>query len=182
MASSDHEGSIGALRLNIDSTPLRSPASSDSPTAQDPDQTLQAAQETDESATTVATEPATDDGDDLPPAYEDDDAPPFGSTSQYNGPAGEQQLAVINDLKRLPLESGDTWNLVPRTWFRRWQTACSGVAESKEDDSDLTPEQVGPIDTTALTDRDGFSLRKPLQVGLDVEVVPAPAWGYLVEW
>lgn len=191
MASSDHEGSIGASRLNIDSTP-RSPASNaDSPAAAPP-----AAAAEEEADTTVrnaadagmmSPEPETEE---LPPAYEggpadhreDEDLPTFASTSQYNGPAADQQLALINDMKDFRLEEGDTWFLVPRTWYRRWQTACSGVAQSKDDDDSLTPEQVGPIDTTSLAEEDGVSLRKPVQVGVDVEVLPEAAWRYLVDW
>lgn len=185
MASSDHEGSIGASRLNIDSTP-RSPASNaDSPAAaeEEADVTVRDAADTG----MMSPEPETEE---LPPAYEggpadhreDEDLPTFASTSQYNGPAADQQLALINDMKDFRLEEGDTWFLVPRTWYRRWQTACSGVAQSKDDDDSLTPEQVGPIDTTSLAEEDGVSLRKPVQVGVDVEVLPEAAWRYLVDW
>ncbi|GAA5987460.1 hypothetical protein JCM10908_001963 [Rhodotorula pacifica] len=188
MTSSDHEGSIGASRLNIDSTP-RSPASptSNREPSVDPDATLNAPEGAGGPATVAA---GTDE--DLPPAYDDDSAldqpqedglpPTFASTSQYNGPAADQQFAMINEMRQFQLEKDDVWYLVPRTWFRRWQTACSGIAQSKEDDDSLTPEQVGPIDTTSLTEEDGVTLRKPLQVGVDVEVLPTPAWRYLTEW
>jgi ubiquitin carboxyl-terminal hydrolase 4/11/15 len=188
MTSSDHEGSIGASRLNIDSTPL-SPASpsasnrgSPAGPASDPDATLNS-----------AAPPTADE--DLPPAYdapvrqddddddeEAEDLPTFASSSHYNGPAADQQLAMITEMKQFQLEKDETWYLVPRGWYRRWQTACSGIAQSKEDDDSLTPEQVGPIDTTVLTEADGVTLRKPLQVGVDVEVLPTPGWRYLTEW
>lgn len=134
---------------------------------------------------------------DLPPAYDapvrqdDDDAddageedlpPAFASTSRYSGPAADQQLAMIIDMQQFQLEKDDTWYLVPRTWYRRWQTACSGIAQAKDDDDSLTPEQVGPINTTSITEADGVTLRKPLLPGVDVEVLPAPAWRYLTEW
>ncbi|GAA5864946.1 hypothetical protein JCM3774_003920 [Rhodotorula dairenensis] len=194
MTSSDHEGSIGASRLNIDSTPRSpaSPAGSNRGHSTDPDATL--------GAITRADAPADAAGcaeDDLPPAYDapvrqdDDDAAPeeekdlppsFASTSRYNGPAADQQLAMITDMQQFQLEKDETWYLVPRPWFRRWQTACSGIAQTKEDDDSLTPEQVGPIDTTSLTEADGVTLKKPLLPGVDVELLPTPAWRYLTEW
>ncbi|GAA6010099.1 hypothetical protein JCM10207_007558 [Rhodosporidiobolus poonsookiae] len=168
MQESDHEGSIGASRLNIASTPRS--ASPDDDTAADT--TLQP--------------------DDLPPAYDDQDAgaetgeehdelPGFAQSTAYNGIAADQQLAVVNDLRRLPLEAGDEWYVVPRAWFRRWQVAVSGIAESKDDDDSLSPEQVGPIDTTQLVDEDG-ELVMGCQEGVNIELLPAQAWGMLKEW
>lgn len=190
LMSSDHEGSIGASRLNLASTPDRTPATGD-----DPDSTL----------TAPPSAPLTPPGDnDLPPAYgdqardeqdegeedadaqgEDDDHLPTwqqASASSYNGIAPQNQLMMVEDVKNSPLEAGDSWYLVSRAWYRRWQTACSGVAASKDVDDELTPEMVGPIDNSSLVAEDGVSLRKPLTVGVDVEVLPVPAWRYLCDW
>ncbi|BGP25693.1 ubiquitin carboxyl-terminal hydrolase [Rhodotorula toruloides] len=181
-ASSDLEGSIGASRLNIASTP-RSPTSA-SPASDkddvDADETLTAPPEMgrDDSAE------QTDETGDLPPAYvegDDEELPTFQALHEYHGIAPDMQLEFINEARKKRLEEGDSWFIVPRAWFRRWQSACSGVQESKDDDASLTPEQVGPIDTTVLYDEKG-DLRKPLTLGVDVEVVPGEAWGYLTSW
>lgn len=178
-ASSDLEGSIGASRLNIASTP-RSPTSA-SPASDkgdvDADETLTTPPEMDQDGSAEHM----DETGDLPSA-DDDELPTYGaSTSQYNGIAPDMQLEFVNEARKKRLEEGDSWYIVPRAWLRRWQAACSGVQESKDDDASLTPEQVGPIDTTVLYDEKG-DLRKPLTLGVDVEVVPGEAWGYLTSW
>ncbi|GAA6040267.1 hypothetical protein JCM8097_009395 [Rhodosporidiobolus ruineniae] len=162
---SDHEGSIGASRLNIASTPA-----SDDDRHHDGDLTLQ---------------PPSDD----PPAYDDDDEqgdeedlPDFhGSSTGYNGIAKENQLAFLQDLKNQPLEVDDAWFLVARPWYRRLMVALTGQAHEKDDDAALEPEQVGPIDNSSLFDAQG-QLRKPLLEGVDVELVPTIVWHKLVEW
>ncbi|GAA5849097.1 hypothetical protein JCM8547_006443 [Rhodosporidiobolus lusitaniae] len=168
---SDHEGSIGASRLNIHSTPR----SSTSAASDDGDEGA-------EGDTTLQAEPT-----DSPPAYassddeEEGDEPPSFRPAGYNGPAPDVQLEFIRELKGRQLDEGDTWFLVSRRWYRRWMTAVSGVAESKDDDASLTVEEVGPVDNGDIVDEKG-ELRRPVQEGVDVEVVPEPAWRYLVEW
>ncbi|GAA5889649.1 hypothetical protein JCM6882_007092 [Rhodosporidiobolus microsporus] len=189
------EGSIGASRLNIASTPRSlSAASDDGQDGGEGDTTLQPPPSDDPPAYASADEAeqassfsaaASDDDDD------DDELPSFGEARSggYNGPAGENQLSVILDLKRQPLEEGDEWYLISRQWFRRWQVACSGHAESKEDAEmeGLSPEEVGPVDNSTILEEgpDGVeSLRKnpPVMDGVDLELLPAPAWRYLVDW
>ncbi|GAA5827452.1 hypothetical protein JCM11251_003818 [Rhodosporidiobolus azoricus] len=182
-AESGDEGSIGASRLHIASTPrsVSSPAGSDGGEA---DTTLQ---------------PPSDE----PPAYasgdeaasisdEDDELPSFAEArgEGYNGPAGDNQLSVILELKNQPLEEGDTWFLISRQWFRRWQTACSGGRATNKEDMEfegLKPEEVGPVDNGSLLEEgpDGVErLRKnpPVRADEDVVMVPAPAFRYLEEW
>ncbi|GAA5907514.1 hypothetical protein JCM8208_001400 [Rhodotorula glutinis] len=207
LMSSDHEGSIGASRLHIASTPT--PTDGDDGPGDDHDH------DADETLTAPPLDPSAAPATplsnrDLPPAYDgappsdtgadddDDDAdaqgeddehlpPPWHqvagtSRSAYNGIDPRNQLQMIEGVKDSPLEAGDSWFLVSRAWYRRWQTACSGVAATKDDDDSLTPDQVGPIDNSDLVADDGVSLRKPLLVGVDVEVLPVPAWRYLEEW
>ena len=144
---SDTEGSIGASRLKISSTPA-SPSS-------DEDANASIFQE------------------DSPPAYEDVAQP-------FSGPPGNVQLEIIKELKNGQLEAGDSWNLVSRVWYRRWITACSGTAETKEDDASISVEEVGPIDNSSLV-VDGH-LRKPLSEGVDLELIPSAAYGMLKDW
>ncbi|GAA5944501.1 hypothetical protein JCM3775_005877 [Rhodotorula graminis] len=193
LMSSDHEGSIGASRLHIASTPT--PTGDDLDLDHDADSTL------------TAPPPRPPADSELPPAYgdaapsDDDDGadadaqgeddehlPPSWhqaaatSRSSYNGIDPRNQLQMVEGVKDSALEAGDQWYLVSRAWYRRWQTACSGVAATKDDDDTLTPDQVGPIDNSDLVADDGVSLRKPLLIGVDVEVLPVPAWRYLEEW
>lgn len=144
---SDTEGSIGASRLKISSTPA-SPSSDEDANA------------------SISRE-------DSPPAYEDVAQP-------FSGPPGNVQLEIIKELKNGQLEAGDSWNLVSRIWYRRWITACSGTAETKEDDASISVEEVGPIDNSSLV-VDG-QLRKPLSEGVDLELVPSAAYGMLKDW
>ncbi|GAA5868046.1 hypothetical protein JCM1840_003663 [Sporobolomyces johnsonii] len=162
---SDTEGSIGASRLNIASTP-GSPSSDE-----EADTTLL--------ADGAPASPPPDDDDDQPPAY-DDELPTFGAGPTATPPPGDAQLDIIRELKSGELEDGDSWYLVSRVWYRRWMTACSGVAESKEDDTSLGVDQVGPIDNTPLV-VDG-ELKKPVVEGVDVEVLPKQAWEILKSW
>ncbi|GAA5905996.1 putative ubiquitin-specific protease UBP12 [Sporobolomyces salmoneus] len=146
---SDTEGSLGASRLKISSTPA-SPSSDE---------------EVGEGS---------DSKDDSPPTYDD-------ATRQFIGPPGDTQLDIIRELQAGLLEEGDSWYLVSRIWYRRWITACTGTAETKEDDTSITVDQVGPIDNSNLVNGDG-QLRKPLTDGVDLELLPAGAHSLLKEW
>ncbi|GAA5999783.1 putative ubiquitin-specific protease UBP12 [Rhodotorula paludigena] len=170
-SASDHEGSIGASRLNIQSTPR-------SPSPADHDHTL-----TDADADADEAPPPS------PPAYDDADAdaddgaiPSYQAASRYEGIAPDMQLDLVQEEVKRPLEEGDTWYLVSRAWYRRWQTACSGVAQSKDDDVALSPEQVGPINNSDLVDTDGTSLRKGVVLDVDCVAVPEVVWKVLEEW
>ncbi|GAA5926338.1 putative ubiquitin-specific protease UBP12 [Sporobolomyces koalae] len=142
---SDTEGSLGASRLNISSTPA-------SP------QSVTGAESTEDS----------------PPAYDDVSRP-------FAGPPGDTQLDIIKELKAGLLEAGDPWNLVSRIWYRRWITACSGTAETKDDDALLAVEEVGPMDNSNLV-LEGGQLRKPLVEGVDLELLPSAAYALLRQW
>ncbi|GAA6017044.1 hypothetical protein JCM11491_006140 [Sporobolomyces phaffii] len=141
---SDTEGSLGASRLKISSTPA-TPSSDHEGSEPSP-----------------------------PPAYDD-------ATRAFSGPPGETQLEIVKELKEGTLDEGDAWFLVSRVWYRRWVTACSGAAASKDDDTSLSVDQVGPIDNSDLAVDDG-QLKKPVSEGVDLELLPAPAYNLLKEW
>ncbi|GAA6055880.1 hypothetical protein JCM3770_001539 [Rhodotorula araucariae] len=181
LMSSDHEGSIGASRLNIASTPDR--LDPDATLTGPPSATSNQSADLPPAYDDTPPSPPEDGGDDADARAEDDEQLPiWQSSSSYNGIDPQNQLAMISDVKSMPLEAGDSWFLISRAWLRRWQTACSGVAVSKDDDDHLTPEMVGPIDNSSITAADGVSLRRPLTIGVDVEVLPVPAWRYLCDW
>lgn len=169
---SDNEGSLGASRLNIASTPRSRSSSEDADVGDD----------------TLVAPPSPPAAADSPPAYEETDGADVDSSNDdepagYQGPAAENQLSAIRELKNAPLEEGDDWYIVSRAWYRRWQTAVSGVAAEKGQEEGLNPEEVGPINNTSLAGEDG-ELRKnpPVQEGVDIELLPAPAWGMLKSW
>lgn len=161
----DETSLLGASRLYIGSTPF-SPESE--PAAE-------------------VNEDENEDGDAAmsPAASEDEDT--VGTTypvaATRDGPDGAAQLEIINGMKQdatTDMAQGQSWFLVSRSWLRRWQTACSGVAESKEDDTPIALDQVGPVDNRDIL-VDG-ELKQPVEVGRDVEILPQSAWDYLVQW
>lgn len=167
---SDTEGSLGASRLQLGSTPL-SLSSLSSPTDSLGDTTMD------------GFAPNLDHDQDAasPPAY---DAPSYPQAAVEAGPDGSNQLEMIKEMKNggeIEMEAGETWFLVSRSWFRRWATACSGVAESKNDDADLTLTDVGPIDNSDILTAQG-KLKQPLELGREVEILPRPAWDFLKRW
>jgi len=147
---SDTEGSLGASRLKISSTPA-------SPSSEGGDE-----------------EQLEDSDSNQLPSYDD-------ATREFVGPPGDTQLDIIKELKQSQLEDGDGWYLVSRVWYRRWITACSGTAETKDDDASLSVDQVGPINNSSLVAQDG-QLRKPLSERVDLELLPASAYSLLKEW
>lgn len=166
--SSDTEGSLGASHLTLDRSPTASPDLND-----------------------ITLDANMDDPAQPPPAY-DEPAPSSPSPllalppTASNLPEGFSQTTAVFEVKRSALmewESGDVWYLIARSWYRRWQTAASGVLDSKDDD-DLTLDltEVGPIDNSSLLESDGTTLKKPLEDGRDVEVLPRQAWEMLVSW
>ena len=112
-----------------------------------------------------------------PPAY-DAQSP---VCAQSSPPDPKAQIEIIKDLKRKNLVAGDSWWLLSRVWYRRWQAACSGIAESKEDDPELGVDAIGPIDNSSITGENG-QLKVPLLEGSDVELLPEAAWEYLLSW
>lgn len=113
----------------------------------------------------------------LPPAYDG----PSTVASNAPRPEGSVQLEMIVEIKRRELEEGESWFLVSRRWYQRWQAACSGIAQFKGDDASLELDAVGPIDNTDITVEGGM-LRRPVLDGVDVETLPTAAWVYLLSW
>jgi ubiquitin carboxyl-terminal hydrolase 4/11/15 len=154
------DSSLGASRLHIGSTPFEDDAQYDQDNDYDNDA---------EMASSIELQTATEERYPLDPTG--------------TGPDGPAQLEIILNMKNdatSEMQPGEDWYIVSRTWFRRWQTACSGVADSKDDDSDVTLAEVGPIDNTAILVEG--QLKQPVEVGVDVELLPRNAWDYLVTW
>ncbi|KAM0786539.1 hypothetical protein ACM66B_001996 [Microbotryomycetes sp. NB124-2] len=171
-------GSLSASRLDLNSTPppgeedLQSPASSS------------AAVVNDDEDDAVMSQSSIDRDDAAAVTY------PLGPEATSSRPAdGRAQFEIITELKRdqeRSMESGDEYMLISRKWYRKWQMACTGQTASKEDDidgtADLSLDDLGPIDNADLLEQDGHTLKPALQIGQQVEILPAQAWGMLVSW
>lgn len=89
-----------------------------------------------------------------------------------------QKYAQVMDLAKAEMQLGQTWYIVSRTWFRRWEKACTGV-EDKEGVVD--EKDVGPVDNTPLVNVAGELIGQTIE-HVDVEFVPEEAWKLLAEW
>jgi hypothetical protein len=88
------------------------------------------------------------------------------------------KLSLIQNLMKESMQVGDTWYLISRPWFRRWQKMCSGEPDKE---GLVTEEDLGPVDNSWLLDGDG-NLNLGIQEGVDVEYVPAEAWSHFTTW
>lgn len=123
-----------------------------------------------------------------PPSYTEAVQPPL-STEESAGtaatrPTGQQQLDRIRPMKNLPLHAGDTWYLVSRRWYRRWDAACSERRDS--DPAEKVDVPIGPIDNSDLLDQDSTPsfdrLRPGINEHIDYEMFPEEGWKLLVAW
>lgn len=154
------DSSLGASRLNIRSTPFEGD--------DDENAEVMTANESSPAASGMSE-------DEVQTVYP---VAPSGSP-----PDGAAQLDIISNLKTdatSEMQQGEDWYIISRGWFRRWQTACSGVAESKDDDPDVSLADVGPIDNSSILVEG--QLKQPVEVGVDVELLPHNAWDFLVAW
>ena len=125
--------------------------------------------------------------DEHPPSYQQAVLPPSSTEASADNqarPTGQQQLDRIRPMKNRPLHAGDTWYLVSRKWYRRWDTACSERRDS--DPAEKTDVPIGPIDNSDLLDDDSTPsfarLRPGINEHIDYEMLPAEGWNLLVAW
>jgi ubiquitin carboxyl-terminal hydrolase 4/11/15 len=89
-----------------------------------------------------------------------------------------QKLHHVAQHRLKQMQAGDTWYIVSRTWYRRWQAACQGIADKA---GPLDEKDLGPVDNTPLLDRDA-NLVSNLTEGVDVEFVPWDVWKAFTTW
>lgn len=100
-----------------------------------------------------------------------------------------QLFSKVTSIKERRPEEGQTWYLLPSTWYNRWFMACSnlsidqtGVMDNHSDEQSLN-SLVGPVDCSDLFSgpREGEEpdLVYGLQEGRDFEMVPEAAWQLL---
>lgn len=88
------------------------------------------------------------------------------------------KLSIIGDLRKHPMQIGETWYVIHKRWYRRWQKACSGE-EDKE--GRIEEKDLGPVDNSSLVNIRG-EITSSLVEGVDVEYVPEQAWNLFVTW
>jgi hypothetical protein len=108
----------------------------------------------------------------FPPAV-----PPQEHSSLQNM-APTDKVAFVEKGKAGEMEAGETWHLVSKRWFKRWNSACTGEAGK---DEAVSEQDLGPVDNSPLLD-DAGDLKKGLIEGIDVEYVPEDVWTALTTW
>jgi len=93
-------------------------------------------------------------------------------------PSPGEKFSMIKELRSQKMQVGDTWYLVSRQWFKRWQKACTGELDK---DGAIDENQVGPVDNSSLVDKDGILVSSPVE-GVDVEFVSQEVWSYFTTW
>ena len=92
-------------------------------------------------------------------------------------PPGEK-LSLVEKGKARKMEIGETWYLVSRDWYKRWNKACTGVVDKE---GPLTEQELGPVDNSSLLDSYD-NLLASLVEGVEVEYVPEEVWSHFVLW
>jgi ubiquitin carboxyl-terminal hydrolase 4/11/15 len=91
-------------------------------------------------------------------------------------PGGPEQASLVKESSKAALESGQSWFLVDRKWYRLWSTACSEEPSGKDSDA----LEVGPVETKDLLE--AGQLKQGLGEGVDFEWLSAEAWRLLTSW
>lgn len=93
-----------------------------------------------------------------------------------------QQVAYIKDMvNNTTLEEGDTWYIIAKQWFSRWETYCTRMSSSSPATRDLGARAPpGPIDNSSILSND--DLKPHLIAEEHFTLVPEKAWNCLCEW
>ncbi|KAI0311746.1 hypothetical protein OF83DRAFT_1177271 [Amylostereum chailletii] len=102
----------------------------------------------------------------------DDPQPHTGTT-----PPGLRHQ-TIQVLRKQPMQEGQTWHLIAKPWFRRWEKAVTG---EQDKEGGIDEKDIGPVDNSSLVTSTGELSTNP-QEGIDVEFVPTQVWNYFVQW
>jgi len=90
----------------------------------------------------------------------------------------ELRLKIVERGKARRMEIGETWYLVARDWYRRWQKACTGEVDKE---GSIRHEDVEPVNNSSLLDEFN-NLLPSLAEGVEVEYVPQTIWDLFVTW
>ncbi|KIK95662.1 hypothetical protein PAXRUDRAFT_11300 [Paxillus rubicundulus Ve08.2h10] len=89
-----------------------------------------------------------------------------------------EKVECVKQRRDKPMQVGETWYIVSRQWYRRWEIACQGIIDKS---GPLEEQDVGAVDNTPLFDRNG-NLTSNLTEGVDVEFVPSDVWQAFTTW
>ncbi|EPQ56354.1 UCH-domain-containing protein [Gloeophyllum trabeum ATCC 11539] len=109
---------------------------------------------------------------------------PLSSSRAVNGVSGpkpmsgQEKIEAVDSLKKLPMSAGETWYVVSRAWYRRWEKACTGQVDK---DGPVEEKDIGPVDNSGIIDKDGNLLTSVVE-GIDVEFVPKSVWEMFTSW
>jgi len=103
------------------------------------------------------------------PSYEETAMPPVSLQEKHQ---------IVKKGKDRKMEVGETWYLVSRVWYKRWEKACTGEVGK---DGPVGEEELGPVDNSGLLDTYGDLLPSQAE-GIDLEYVPEEVWNLFVQW
>jgi ubiquitin carboxyl-terminal hydrolase 4/11/15 len=104
-----------------------------------------------------------------PPSYQETAVQPVSLNEKHQ---------IVKKGKERKMEVGETWYLVSRVWYRRWEKACTGEVDK---DGPVGEEELGPVNNSGLLDTYG-NLLPSLVEGVDLEYVPEEVWNLFVQW
>lgn len=100
-----------------------------------------------------------------------------------------EQLLAVREAKEKPLEEGDVWCIVSKSWFTRWEDYCLGRPNKFETHCQTGLNPPGPIDNTDITDVNphpgqayDLHLQNPVVEGDTIELIPKEMHNLLVQW
>ncbi|TDL23595.1 UCH-domain-containing protein [Rickenella mellea] len=106
--------------------------------------------------------------------------PPTQSSSPFaNMLSPAEQYSVIGQLRKVPMKAGDTWYLISRQWFRRWEKVCTGEIDKE---GAVSQSELGPVNNANLVNTNGELAAPSLIEGVDVEFVSISAWKLFEQW
>ncbi|KIL69318.1 hypothetical protein M378DRAFT_184496 [Amanita muscaria Koide BX008] len=104
--------------------------------------------------------------------------PSAPNATSYQPLPTDEKFSIVMKGKKREMEIGETWYLISRGWWRRWEKACTGQVDK---DGPVSEQELGPVNNASLLDQYGH-LRLPLIEGVDAEYAPEETWQLLVSW
>lgn len=89
-----------------------------------------------------------------------------------------EKFALVKRGKERKMEKGETWYLISRVWWKRWNKACTGEVDKE---GPVTEQDLGPIDNSGIVDARG-NIRSDISEGVDFEYIPEELWLSFVAW
>ncbi|EJD07703.1 UCH-domain-containing protein [Fomitiporia mediterranea MF3/22] len=101
------------------------------------------------------------------------------AAQQPHSPSPSEKLQFIERVKNRPMIMGETWYIVSRAWYRRWERACRGEVTKQ---GAILENQIGPVDNSKFFEDGKFDASQSMMEGIDFEFVPSEAWNAFVQW